>query len=98
MGLDTMPESCTPTDVADLEARWDAIRRKLDANASVLATRGSLVAKVARGRRDCKQPPIVNCAHCTHFAPGIPRRGALRRSLVKYEEKLFTPTPRTTTL
>ncbi len=35
----------------DLEARWDAIRGKLEANANMLATQGSLVAKDARGRR-----------------------------------------------
>jgi hypothetical protein len=36
---------------ADLEARWTVIRRKLEAHAEVLASRGSLVAKQARGRR-----------------------------------------------
>jgi hypothetical protein len=35
----------------DLEARWAVIRRKLEAHAEVLASRGSLVAKQARGRR-----------------------------------------------
>jgi hypothetical protein len=35
----------------DLEARWAVIRRKLEAQAEVLASRGSLVAKQARGRR-----------------------------------------------
>jgi len=35
----------------DLEARWDAILCKLEANANVLARQGTLVAKDARGRR-----------------------------------------------
>jgi hypothetical protein len=35
----------------DLEARWAVIRQKLEAHAAVLASRGSLVAKQARGRR-----------------------------------------------
>ena len=35
----------------DLKARWAVIRQKLEAHAEVLASRGSLVAKEARGRR-----------------------------------------------
>ena len=46
-----MTESRTPTNVSDLEARWDSILRKLDSNADVLARQGTLVAKSARGRR-----------------------------------------------
>jgi hypothetical protein len=34
-----------------LEARWAVVRRKLEVHAEVLASRGSLVAKQARGRR-----------------------------------------------
>ena len=46
-----MTEARKPSAMIDPEARWDAIRRKLEANADVLATRGTLVAKEARGRR-----------------------------------------------
>ena len=46
-----MTELRTPTDVSDLEARWDSILHKLEANAHVLATRGTLVTKDARSRR-----------------------------------------------
>ncbi len=46
-----MTESRTPTDLTDLQARWDSILRKLEANANVLARQGTLVAKDARGRR-----------------------------------------------
>ena len=35
----------------DLEARWAVIQQKLEVHAEVLASRGSLVAKQARGRR-----------------------------------------------
>ncbi len=35
----------------DPEARWDAIQRKLEPHADVLARQGTLVAKDARGRR-----------------------------------------------
>ncbi len=46
-----MTESRTPTDLTDLQARWDSILRKLEANADALARQGTLVAKSARGRR-----------------------------------------------
>jgi len=46
-----MTESRTPTDVAVLETRWATIEPKLEANAEVLARRGTMVAKVSRGRR-----------------------------------------------
>ncbi len=46
-----MTETRTPTDVADMEARWATIRLKLEADADVLARQGTLVAKGARGRR-----------------------------------------------
>ena len=46
-----MTEPRTLTDFADLEARWATIKLKLEANAEVLARRGTLVAKDARGRR-----------------------------------------------
>jgi hypothetical protein len=47
-----MPRTTTSrTRSPDLEARWAAIRQKLEAHADVLASRGSLVAKQARGRR-----------------------------------------------
>ena len=46
-----MTESRTSADVADIEARWAAIQARLEANAEVLAKRGTLVAKEARGRR-----------------------------------------------
>lgn len=46
-----MAESRIPTNVADPEARWATLRLKLEANADVLARRGTLVAKVSRGRR-----------------------------------------------
>ncbi|MEO6808904.1 MAG: hypothetical protein ABI353_07310 [Isosphaeraceae bacterium] len=46
-----MTKTRTPTDVADMEARWATIRLKLESNAEVLARQGTLVAKDARGRR-----------------------------------------------
>ena len=46
-----MTETRAPTDVADMEARWDSILRKLEANAEELARQGTLVAKCSRGRR-----------------------------------------------
>ncbi len=46
-----MTETRTPTDVADMEARWATIRLKLEADADVLARQGTLVAKEARDRR-----------------------------------------------
>ena len=51
MGSVTMTETRTPTDVVDMEARWEAIQLKLQANVEVLASRGTLVAKMASGRR-----------------------------------------------
>ena len=51
-GSCTMARTTTSrTHNADLEARWAVIRQKLEAHAEVLASRGSLVAKQARGRR-----------------------------------------------
>jgi hypothetical protein len=45
----TRTTSCSHS--AELERRWAALRVKLEAHAEVLASRGSLVAKQARGRR-----------------------------------------------
>jgi hypothetical protein len=47
MAITTTSRACSP----DLEARWTVVRQKLEAHAEVLASRGSLVAKQARGRR-----------------------------------------------
>ncbi|HEY2154168.1 MAG TPA: hypothetical protein VGH33_00965, partial [Isosphaeraceae bacterium] len=52
IGSCTMARTTTSrTRSPDLEARWAVIRQRLEPHAEVLASRGSLVAKQARGRR-----------------------------------------------
>src|SRR4051812_39263292 len=46
-----MSKPRTPIAVADPEARWEAIRARLEAHADILADQGGLVPKDARGRR-----------------------------------------------
>ncbi len=46
-----MTESRTTADVADIDARWATLEPRLEAHAAALATQGTVVSKIARGRR-----------------------------------------------
>ncbi|MDG3005475.1 hypothetical protein [Paludisphaera mucosa] len=69
-----MAEAYPKAGIVGLEARWDAIRAKLEAASPSLLAQGTLVDKKARGRRDWAVRYLVEeggrCVHKSIYVGG----------------------------